>query len=526
MFYVALHAVRALLVCIVLILIDSCLNQRAVASPYEESRFFSDYDLDAISLSSIYQDERETLWLVDQLPNHHARVALEFIATAPEHGLDPADYHYHRLRQLDPSAELAEAHLFDLLLTDGLIKFIKDVAVGRLDPKVVDPKWSIPRPSFDATAYLQAALLSDHFDERLRALIPRSTQYRLLQVAVKQYRDYVDKGGWNSVPDTPLLRPGDRHPNVPAIRERLAFEDNAFDLVGSEPSIRFDEMLEQAVVDFQRRYGLKVDGIIGPETLRSMNVSATERLQQIRINLERLRWLPDDLGKRYILVNLANYRLTAIDEDRTELDMRVIVGQTERSTPSFFSHMTHVVFNPYWHVPRKLARLDLLPKQKSNPDYFEKFSIRIYDHSNGRRTEIDPDSIDWSSIDLQQFPYALRQDPGERNALGRMKFMLPNQWAINLHDTPVKSLFKRDKRNFSSGCIRVEDPVALASFTLSGVHDTQKISTILHSNRNQTTRLSEPLPVYAVYVTVWPSEDQIMFAPDSYLRDQRMAEYL
>lgn len=486
---------------------------------------FSEYNIDNASLSSVYRDEDDYFWLEGQQLNYQARIALDFIASASAHGLDPDNYHYTLLKQLDLAANTTEAQLFELLLTDGLLKFIRDITVGRLDPAVVDPKWSIPRASFDAAAYLQHALQVDNFQESLESLLPKSEQYRKLQTAVMRYQSYVDRGDWQEILDTPLLRPGDAHHNIPAIQERLAFEDNSLIPETSNLTSLYDENLKQSVLKFQRRYSLKVDGIIGPETLSAMNVSASERLQQIKINLERLRWLPDDLGKRYIMVNLANYRLTAIDEDKIKLDMRVIVGKTKRPTPSFASKMTHIVFNPYWYVPRKLVRLDLLPKQLNNPDYFEQFNIRIYDHKNGQRTEIDPDSIDWSSISDQNFPYTLRQDPGKNNALGRLKFMLPNQWAINLHDTPSKSLFNHNKRNFSSGCIRVEDPLALADFSLSGIHNQQAIVDIISSNANFTTRLKDPLSVYAVYVTVWPNDDEIIFSPDSYKRDKRMAEY-
>ena len=490
------------------------------------AQLFNDYEIDLVSTASIYRRDIEYIWLDDQQPSEQARIAIEFIAGAPEHGLDREHYHYRRLQQLDPAAGQTEAQLFDLLLTDGLLKLIRDIAVGRLDPAAVDPKWTIPRPSFDAAAYLQNALLVDHFKDRLNALVPESKQYRLLMAAAKRYQAYVARGGWNTVPDTPVLRPGDVHQNIPAVRARLAFEDNAFISPTAVTSTRYDEPLEQAVIDFQRSYGLKVDGKIGPETLRAMNVSAADRLQQIRINLERLRWLPDDLGKRYILVNLANYRLTAIDEDKIELDMRVIVGQAKRQTPSFYSKMTHVVFNPYWNVPRKLARLDLLPRQQSDPDYFGNYKIRIFDYSNGERTEVEADSIDWSAMDPRIFPYSLRQDPGEKNALGQLKFLLPNQWAINLHDTPVKSLFERDRRNFSSGCIRVEDPLALANFSLGDTYSPTTIADIVTSNERYSTPLAEPLPVYAVYVTVWPRGDELVFTPDVYRRDQRMADYL
>ena len=518
---------RATIFIIVLNLLYQCFSGQALASHrLEKLQQFSDYNIDTVSLSSIYQHPVDYLWLNEQQPSDQAYVALEFIANSSHHGLNPNHYHYSLLQEIDPTAAKSKAQLFDFLLTDGLLKLIHDIAVGRLDPTIVDPKWSIPRASFDAAEFLQHALMVNHFKASLNALIPASNQYRQIKAAAVRYQDYVDRGDWNKIPGTPVLRPGDLHHNVTAIRERLAFEDHSLVPVSSNLSSHYDENLEQAVQQFQRRHGLKVDGVIGPETLRAMNVSAAERLQQIKINLERLRWLPDDLGKRYIMVNLANFRLTAFDKDKIKLDMRVIVGKTKRPTPSFASKMTHVVFNPYWNVPRKLARLDLLPRQQTNPDYFDHYNIRIFDHKNGKRTEVNPDSIDWSSINHRDFPYTLRQDPGEKNALGRLKFMLPNQWAINLHDTPVKSLFNQSKRNFSSGCIRVEDPLALANFSLSGIYNQQTISDIFSSNKNHTTILKEPLSVYAVYVTVWLNENEVMFSPDSYQRDQKMAEYL
>jgi murein L,D-transpeptidase YcbB/YkuD len=284
--------------------------------------------------------------------------------------------------------------------------------------------------------------------------------------------------------------------------------------------------LEQVIKQFQRRHSLIADGIIGPATIREMNVPAADRLQQININMERLRWLPDDLGDRYIMVNLANYRLTAIEDDEVKLDMRVIVGKTKRSTPSFSSQMTHIVLNPKWYVPNKLARLDLLPKQQANPGYFERYNFRVFNFEDGNKTEINPDSVDWKALSGQYFPYLLVQDPGKRNALGQLKFILPNPWKIYLHDTPSKSLFNRSQRNFSAGCIRVEDPLALASFSLSKNSKQQPLLDIISSNENYSAELEQPLSVYAIYATVWLNGNEVMFSPDSYRRDQRMAEYL
>jgi murein L,D-transpeptidase YcbB/YkuD len=188
--------------------------------------------------------------------------------------------------------------------------------------------------------------------------------------------------------------------------------------------------------------------------------------------------------------------------------------------------MTHIVLNPKWYVPNKLARLDLLPKQQANPRYFERYNFRVFNFEDGINTEINPDSVDWQSMSKQYFPYTLVQEPGKKNALGQLKFIMPNPWKIYLHDTPSKSLFNQRQRNFSAGCIRVEDPLALASFSLSKNSGQQPLLDIISSNENYTAKLEQPLSVYAIYATVWLNGDEIIFSPDSYRRDQKMAEYL
>lgn len=491
-----------------------------------ELQLYSDYDIDTASVASLYQHPDDYLWLNKQQLKHQATYALEFIADAVNHGLDPNDYHFDSLQQLDPTLNESEARLFDLVLSDGLLKLIRDISVGRLDPDVVDPKWSIPRKSFNATVFLQQALSTNDFKASLSSLIPASQQYLQLKAAAVRYQNYVERGGWQNIPATPVLRSGDEHINISAIRDRLSFEDDSINQVRPSKRHYYDKELEQVVKQFQRRHSLIADGIIGPATIREMNVSTADRLQQININLERLRWLPDDLGDRYIMVNLANYRLTAIEDDEVKLDMRVIVGKTKRSTPSFSSQMTHIVLNPKWYVPNKLARLDLLPKQQANPGYFERYNFRIFNFEDGIKTEINPDSVDWQAMSKQYFPYTLVQDPGKKNALGQLKFILPNPWKIYLHDTPSKSLFNQSRRNFSAGCIRVEDPLALASFSLSKNSGQQPLLDIISSNEHYTAELQQPLSVYAIYATVWLNGDEVMFSPDSYRRDQRMAEYL
>ncbi|NNL06428.1 MAG: L,D-transpeptidase family protein [Gammaproteobacteria bacterium] len=491
-----------------------------------EPQLYNDVDIDTASVTALYQQPGDYLWLNKHHLKDQATYALEFIADSVNHGLNPDDYHFDLLQQLDPTLNESDARLFDLILSDGLLKLIRDISVGRLDPDIVDPKWSIPRESFNATAFLQRALSTKDFKTSLGSLIPVSQQYQQLQAAAVRYQKYVELGGWRSIPATPVLRTGDEHINISAIRDRLSFEDGSINQVRPSKRDYYDRELEQVIKQFQRRHSLIADGIIGPATIREMNVPAADRLQQISINMERLRWLPDDLGDRYIMVNLANYRLTAIEGDEVKLDMRVIVGKTKRSTPSFSSQMTHIVLNPKWYVPNKLARLDLLPKQQANPGYFERYNFRVFNFEDGNKTEINPDSVDWQALSRQNFPYLLVQDAGKKNALGQLKFILPNPWKIYLHDTPSKSLFKQSRRNFSAGCIRVEDPLALASFSLSRNSRQQPLLDIISSNENYTAKLEQPLSVYAIYATVWLNGDELVFSPDSYRRDQRMARYL
>ena len=494
--------------------------------PIQNPQQHNDYDVDIASLSHLYQHPSDYLWIDQQQLNIKAYDALEFIAHSVNHGLSPNDYHQDLLQHLDPASNKSEAHLFDLMLTDGLLKLMRDISTGRLDPAIVDPKWAIPRIPFNATVFLQHALSTNHFNTHLNSLIPASDQYRQLTTAAARYQNFVDHGGWPKIPETPELRIGNSHQNIAIIRHRLAVEDDTLNSPNPGLDNYYDEKLEQAVQQFQRRHGLKTDGIIGPATRLAINVSAAERLQQIKINLERLRWLPDELGERYIMVNLANYRLTAIDNNQTKLDMRVIVGKKKRATPSFSSKMTHVVLNPRWYVPHKLARLDLLAKQQTNPDYFDHYNFRVFNDKKGKRTEVDPDSIDWQSMTRQYFPYSLVQDPGKKNALGRLKFVLPNPWSIYLHDTPSKSLFNQTQRNFSSGCIRVEDPFALANFSLTGNNNQLALLDIINTDNTHSTKLEQPLSVYAIYATVWLNGEELMFSPDSYQRDQKMAKYL
>jgi len=481
--------------------------------------------IDIASVSKLYKTN-DTIWLDKQQLSSQAHDALDFIAAASQQGLEPDDYHWTELQSLDPATDKQSAQRFDILLSDGLLKLIDHLQNGKTRPISADPNWFIGQSEFKALEFLQQALVLPHLKTQLNALIPASDEYRQLTQALARFQSYVERGGWSFIPETPLLRPGDQHPHIELIQKRLAYEDDYFALTHSLPSHTYDSLMEQAVRRFQHKYSLKVDGIIGSETRQEMNVSANKRLEQIKVALERLRWLPKDLGERYLLVNLANYTLQAVDRGNKSLEMPVIVGQTKRQTPSFTSEINRLVYNPYWNVPKKLARLDLLPKQKQDLNYFYTHDIRVFSSENGQRVEHDPYSIDWQSLNSRHFPYTLRQDPGEHNALGRLKFMFPNQWDIYLHDTPHKELFDEAKRSFSSGCIRVQDPIALANFTLGQPDSEQTVMDIIATNQNRGQKLSRPLKIYVVYITASISGGELKFSQDVYHRDKQIANLL
>jgi murein L,D-transpeptidase YcbB/YkuD len=504
-----------------MIMMSLCQSAQALT----QQSFKKSNDLDAQSLAEAYPNTTHFIWLNKQQLTNHAHDAIDFISTAPRHGLSSNKYHLTELKQFDPSADKSTAERFEFLLTDGLLNLISDLKIGKLNPTQADPDWFIPQQKFDAVAFLQHAVLQKHLKTELKTLIPNTNEYHALTQALALYQRYVDRGGWDTVPKSPLLYLGDHHPNIIVIRTRLAFEDPLLMLSAKNPSIYYNEILEQAVRNFQTKYGLTIDGIIGSDTIKAMNISAQERVQQLKIALERRRWMPTNLGPRYLIINLANYSLSAFENGEEKLAMRVIVGRKSRQTPSFTANMKHLVFNPYWNVPKKLARLDLLPKQQQNFNYFYNHGIRVFSRENGKKIEHDPYLIDWESISNRNFPYILKQDPGEHNALGRIKFMFKNQWNIYLHDTPERALFSQDIRSLSSGCIRVEDPIALAEFSLNATA-TEKIIALINSKENKGRRVTNLLAIYAVYFTVSIDQDQIRFSPDTYQRDKRMADLL
>jgi len=380
----------------------------------------------------------------------------------------------------------------------------------------------------DRRAALDAIATAADLRRVVTAYTPANPVYRNLRDSLAAYRRVAAAGDWPTVPDGPKLTLGDSGPRVSALRARLAA---TIDLLGSGiESETFDDTLEQATIVFQKRHGLDPDGVVGRATIAALKVSVDARIEQIMLNMERWRWMPDDLGERHVLVNIAAFSLQRIENGRIRSEMRVVVGKQYRRTPVFSDRISYLELNPFWHVPPKIAANDVLPKIIADPNYVASAGFSVLDGWGANAQTLDPAAINWSALGPGRFPYKLRQNPGPQNALGSVKFMFPNKHDVYLHDSPARELFGRTLRTFSSGCIRVERPLDLAAFVLNnqtGWEDRADIQQAIAGKDTRIVRLATPVPVHLTYFTAWTSEDgTVNFRQDIYDRDSALAKAL
>jgi murein L,D-transpeptidase YcbB/YkuD len=403
------------------------------------------------------------------------------------------------------------------------------VAQGRVAPDQIYRPWLARRRPItrDIPYELAQAVKNDDLESFLASLHPRSIAYQRLLGALGWYENIRRSGGWFAIDPGPTLRHGDEGPRVAMLKQRLQLTGDGFDAAPIEND-RFDERTTAAVKQFQRRLGLNDDGLVGKETLTALNVPVAQRIRQLQLNMERWRWFPDSFGDRYLMVNIPAYTLTLVDSGKATHVMRVIVGKQDRQTPIMSDSMTYLEFNPYWNIPQGIARKDILPKIKHDPFYLIRQGIRVFDTWDPDAQELDPTRIAWDDLSTRRFPYRLRQDPSHHNALGQVKFIFPNPHSIYIHDTPGKALFNHRLRSFSSGCVRIEEPITLAHLLLKdqgwGRHE---LDAVIAGEKNQSVILETPMPVHLVYFTAWVDENgTVNFRKDIYGRDARLFQAL
>jgi L,D-transpeptidase YcbB len=451
---------------------------------------------------------------------------LAAVQGSTRHGLNPEDYHAASLAELlgaaqeSPDRRLATE--LDILATDALARLALHLRFGKVNPVEIESSWNLSRvmDSVNPVTAIRSLMRADDIGAALEALAPDNDYYRALQWALATHRAIGAEGGWPRVGDGAALRIGMNSPRVPVVRVRLAMTGDLPAGTEVEESELFDAALEEAVSRFQARHGLDADGVIGRQTLAALNVPVEARINQLRVNLERVRWIFRDLEERFLLVNIARFRVMLIENEQVTWSTRAVVGRPYRQTPAFKARMTYLELNPTWTVPPTILARDLLPEIRQDPATLQRKNMRVLDHQ-GRA--VDPATIDWATIPARGFPYMIRQEPGPLNALGRIKFMYPNQHHVYMHDTPARELFARSERTFSSGCIRLEQPFELARILLAGTEwDDAAIERVLASGRTRVINLPQPVTVLMVYGTAVPEGDRIHFAADVYGRDARL----
>lgn len=395
-----------------------------------------------------------------------------------------------------PTAELlAEA---DVLLSSAYLALSEDLLSGQTNPKEVTDSWHIDYQHEKLDSAVVRSLRAELLDQGIARMRPQEADYALLRTSLAQMRQVVSRGGWGTVPEGKQLKPGDRDSaaRLDALRARLAAEGIQ---VPADTSTVYNRALSAGVSRFQELHAIGVDGMLGEETVKAMNVPATFRLGQIAANLERHRWLPRSRGERYIIVNVPAFRLQAFDSGRVALDMKVIVGEEYegRTTPAFSDVMEHVVFRPYWNVTPTIQAKEIEPKIAADPGYMSRNNYEWWNDGGTRR---------------------IRQRPGGKNSLGLVKFMFPNNFNIYLHDTPARGLFAKDVRAFSHGCIRVQQPAQLAQWVLGW--DEDRVREAMENGKdNRTVTLPKKIPVYIAYFTAYGQDGQLHFGNDLYARD-------
>ena len=445
---------------------------------------------------------------------------LKAIRDVEQDGLVPRDYHLaaiESLRAAPADTPGRDANL-QILLTDAVAALVNHVRFGRVRPVTLDRRWNVdPRAGAPPLeAFVADVAAAPSAAAAIEALKSPHFIYRGLKQALAAHRAMASGGPWTVVPKGAPLKPGVRNARVIAVRKRLAATG---ELATPSDSEDFDEELAVAVKRFQEQHRLTADGSIGKATLDAMNVTAAARVDQIRVNLERARWVLGGLSDTFLLVNLPAFKVYLIRDRKNVWETRAQVGRAGRQTPTFRADMRYLVFNPDWTVPPTILAQDVLGAMRKGENAIAKKKLTIIDRQ-GRL--VSPDSIDWTTATPQTFPYTLRQPPGPGNALGRVKFIFPNEHAIFLHDTPSQELFRADERLFSSGCIRVENPFALAAVLLEGQDDwnSASIQQVVDDGKTTTVFLKQPLPVLIVYWTVSVgASGELRYARDVYSLD-------
>ncbi len=481
--------------------------KRLIAELYPKNRF-----------QPLWTDQRK----VDDLLRAIAEIRLD--------GLDPQDYYLDPLTKLraeyEAMPEVGTQVDLDILMTDALARLAYNAFFGKVDPERIDPNinvnqhWRGARGAEGVREFLASKSLYDKID----GLKPQRPKYQQFRDALARYRRYEAAGGWSRIPKGKVLSVGRSDPRVPAIRHRFAVTEDLPTSLDNGSKL-YDEELEKAVHRFQKRHRLPV-GDLASKTLAAMNVPVKARIDQIRVNMERTRWITRDVEPTQVVVNIAAFEIFYLKDGKRVWHNEAQVGKTYTQTPLFVEEIEYLVLNPTWTVPPGVLEDSVLPAAKKDPSYIERRGLRVFD-SSGK--EVSPSSVNWKRYTAKTLPYTLRQDPGPKNPLGTVKFIFPNRHSVLLHDTPNQLGYERRLRAMSWGCIHVQDPLELAAWLIDDekTWSLEAVEAQVKSRRTKTIHFDEPVRVSLFYWTVDVDADGLLiFYSDVYQRDRRVLRAL
>jgi len=468
------------------------------------------------SLSEIYENRMFSLAWEN---NNSIEQLIKSIEESEYEGLNPNDYHIEKLKNLYNSYTKLNSEQkanIDLLATDAFLLYTSHLLSGKVNPTSIDPEWHVKRREGNPVLLFERAIQENNIPLYIKESLPKHKTYLELKKALLIYENIKKEGGWLEVPYGETLKKGDENDRIVLVKKRLLVtKDLSENDIGDIK--QFDDKLFDAVILFQKRHNIQVDGSIGKSTISTMNIIVDDRIDQIKVNMERWRWLPKEFSNYYVKVNIANFFVDVYKDGFIQRQHKVIVGKNHRRTPVFSSKISYLVLNPTWTVPPVIIKADIIPSVKKDINYLKKKNLIVYD---SKGNIIDPSSVDWNSSTAKSYTY--RQPAGPDNALGAVKFMFPNDFSVYLHDTPNRDLFEKTERSFSSGCIRVQDPLLLAEFFLNDSinWNLDKIQKQVESKKTLTIPLKEQPDIHILYWTAWTNEEGIIqFRNDFYDRD-------
>ena len=506
--------------------------------PYLKQNNFSNR---AEDLAALYKlTNFKPLWLGDVISTRNTADALELLGRASEYGLRPDSYDVDMLHEklksaleLNPAA-YRDLALYDTALSIAMLRYLHDMHYGRINPLGIKFNLQLrEKKLINLPTIIKDSLLLNTISQLPLLVEPKLQQYQKLKSALATYRLIAEKSVPLNFVVKGKLKQGAHHPQLAELSQFLAItgdlpESAVIDAKEKNPV--YNPIIVQGVKSFQLRHGLSADGIIAAGTIAELNKNINERITQIEIAMERLRWLPELNVGRSIIVNIPAFQLWAIDDiESTQpaiTNMRVVVGKAlKNQTPVLMAQMKYIEFSPYWNVPPKILKDEIMPKLGRKPGFLASQNMEVVGKGGAKGLPLNSDTLE----KLRMGIYRVRQRPGTRNSLGKVKFIFPNKDDVYLHDTPAGSLFSRTRRDFSHGCVRVEDPLALAEFVLKdqGAWNTASIKKAMNSQINRRVDLKNPIPVLFFYTTAFIDQNnKLAFYPDIYGHDSILLEAL